>query len=194
MENSLLESFYNSVKLGEQAAWHQGWYALEFIQAEKAMGEFEEEDAITFLASEVKNLMQRKTIVDRMRVAKYFSRERYMTLGQPTFHQARAALVSRSRGIIDEDETNRVLQWCVDNNWPTVEEIFSYKGGGKDEPDYVELARKACSRVIEKNAGSEDFQRICKLVSNYRAGSTWDVDTFQIGAYTSCVNILSVPQ
>lgn len=181
MENDILESFCNSVKVGEQAAWYQGWYALEFIEAERSTGEFEENDAITFLADQVKNLMQRKTIIDRMRVARFFTHERYMTLGQPTFHQARAALVSKSRGVIDEDETNRVLHWCLENNWPTVEEIFAYKGGGKDEPDYVDLARKACSKAVEKGVGSEDFRRICKLVANYRSG---DIDEFNQRVYT----------
>jgi hypothetical protein len=125
-----------------QTSLQFGWVAMElwnltmedFLQEsegkeKKALGAF-----ITVVQErEAKDIDSRKTVADRIRIAKFVPRKIYEKMVsasggiEPTYHQIRACIFT-SFGELDEPKTGAMFDWCVANKWPAVADIRIQRG------------------------------------------------------------------
>jgi hypothetical protein len=157
----ILEDIDALVKLGSETALEFGWLANKYFESEKQqlLEDFGSEAAalhetITFLHDrEAEYIVARSTVADRMRVTRYMTRETYNDIAlethkRPSFHQLRACLIT-DKGVVIKDETDAMVEWCIENEWPTVAEIRERRCGvDKRTPEdrrweqFVRLARR----------------------------------------------------
>lgn len=123
-------------------SWEFGWTADElwhvvqenFLQEsggkeKKALGAF-----INFLSErEAKENEARNTIATRIRVARFVPRVNYGKIVvaskgiEPTFHQVKNVIFQKA-GELDATKTNAMIDWCIANQWPAVEDIRIQRG------------------------------------------------------------------
>jgi hypothetical protein len=139
--NEILEALDNLVQLGSETALHYGWLACEYFDAEKGglVSEFGTEAAalhecISFLHErQSQYIAARSTVADRMRVCRWMDRQKYTDLVdevhyKPSFHQLRACLMTENGDVL-ADESDALLNWCVEHEWPSVAEIRDARMG-----------------------------------------------------------------
>ena len=139
--NEILEALDNLVQIGSETALHYGWLACEWFDLEKPnlVSEFGTEpaalhEAITFLHDrQAAYIAARSTVADRMRVCRWMNRAKYADLVEethfhPSFHQLRACLIA-DNGVVDEEASDKMLDWCVSAGWPSVAEIREHRDG-----------------------------------------------------------------
>jgi hypothetical protein len=82
---------------------------------------------------EGKDIDSRKTVSDRIRIAKHIDRETYGVIVagsggyEPTYHQIRACIFTEGLEL-DHVKTDAMIDWAVANKWPVVADIRDHRG------------------------------------------------------------------
>jgi hypothetical protein len=162
-----------------------GWKIAEYWQLVKP-------DAVSAFGSERKALTEtinfvtadsgqkRSTIADRLRIGAVISHDTYNAIVEecgksqpenwkgPTFWQIRSCVVTEN-GQASVDETNKRINWCVENNWPSAREIQNeFAPAGKVKIDPADRAWnimvKQAQRVVELTGVENPRNKAAKAV------------------------------
>ena len=61
----------------------------------------------------------------------------------PSYHQLRACLITDDGQVLKE-ETKAMIDWCIEQNWPTVAEIRAHRQGA----DLVSIEEKLWRKIV----------------------------------------------
>jgi hypothetical protein len=156
---TLLYKLDSLTTAGSGLSLEWGWIANDYIS-----NVFQEEDSpyrtvlsesLYTLSDRYKNIINRTTIADRVRITRYFTRDRYEELpGHTSYAQIRVCFVADKNNWpeVDKELTEANISWAIENSkdgvWPTPEQI-KRKGLPENDPQTRNRKRavRACSRV-----------------------------------------------
>jgi hypothetical protein len=119
-----------------------GWVAVELWNVVQedfiSQADGKEKKALTAFIDliherESKEIESRKIVAERIRIAKYVTRETYSAIvsgsngTEPTFHQIRACVFTQGQEL-EKEKTTAMIDWCVSHNWPSVTDIRIQRG------------------------------------------------------------------
>jgi hypothetical protein len=121
---------------------------------------------------EAKDILQRSTVAERLRVGKFCTRTQYAKIVEvsggfePSFNQIRRCIITNNNGEFEKGMTDEMVGWCIDNQWPTVADIDIHRSvvnpGTKKAVDpkerhYAQFVKLAQIIMEEATAGSPRY-------------------------------------
>jgi hypothetical protein len=172
---TLLDELDHIAAAGNAISFEFGWVANDYMSS-VALEELDVpfrtvlSECLAELAERYKPYMVKNTLTDRVKVTRFFTRERVKSIpGSPSYNHVRACFVMGDWPDADEDATLQRVGWAVENGWPTPDTIRQQFGASNPDDNLIERAKQICARVANIT-DDEILRSLCRAVANYHCG------------------------